>query len=166
MVRFLLSRLTSTVLIVLTVSVLSFSLIHLLSGDVELAYLGPNPPRDQIAIQRHKIGLDKPLADQYWRYFSHVLQGDLGNSPVNGSSVAGLLRTRFPITLEVLLVALFLGSIIGIASGVLAAVMRNSIFDVMISTISMLGVAMPSFYRWAGTAARPRADCEPELRTA
>ena len=97
---------------------------------------------------RIEIGLDQPIYVQYWRYLVKVLHGDFGNSVLTSHPVLEDMLHVFPATLELSLLALIIGVVLGIPLGVVAATHRGRWQDQVIRFGSLLGYSMPVF--WLG----------------
>lgn len=138
-------------LIVLTLfgaSVLVFSLIHLIPGDLVTILLGISASQGDAtreALMR-SLNLDKPLYQQYLLWAGGALQGDLGNSLVNGLSVTGQLARSFPVTLQLLVMAFVLAILIGVPAGAVAALRPNRGFDGFIRLFSLVFISTPAFF--------------------
>ncbi|HED15935.1 MAG TPA: ABC transporter permease [Gammaproteobacteria bacterium] len=148
MLRFLLYRLFSTLLVVFGVSVMVFLLIHMVPGDPVDMMLGESArPADREAL-RHALGLDLSLWVQFSQFMSGLVRGDLGVSIHSNRPVSELLLERAPATIELALAALLISVVIALPMGVLAAVRRNTLWDKGAMAFSLLGVSMPNF--WLG----------------
>jgi peptide/nickel transport system permease protein len=147
MVKFLLSRLWQSLLLILGVSVISFALMHLAPGG-PLAIYAQNPSITAADLARLKahLGLDQPLYVQYGRWAGGMLSGDWGSSYFGGRPVRDIVLERVPATVELMGVSLILAAVLGVATGVLAAVRRNSPFDHMVTTWSMMALSLPTFW--------------------
>ena len=145
MLGFLLRRLGIAFCVAVTVSVISFSLLHL-SGDLATAIGGPEASSEQIEQIRVQYGLDKPLPTQYFNWLGDLLRLDLGNSFFFQESVYNLIVNRLPITLGLGAMALGIALLVAIPLGVLAAVKRDTWVDRLALSIAVLGQAMPSFW--------------------
>ena len=173
MVGYVFRRILSTVPVLLGVSILVFSFIHMIPGDPALAMLGERATDENIARVRASLGLDKPVWQQYLIYMGRVLRGDLGTSILRGDSITKELLTRFPATVELSVTAMLLALLFGIPAGVFSAVKRNSWFDNGTMLLSLAGVSMPIFWlglmmqtlfsvilRWFPTSAQLTATIE------
>src|SRR5436305_760512 len=109
------------------VSVLIFLMLRVLPGDPARVLAGLNASAEQVAQIRAQLGLDESLPVQYWHFISGVLTGDLGTSARTGRPVATEIALRLPATLILAITATLIGSLVGIAAGVLAAVKRNTV---------------------------------------
>ncbi len=148
MFRYVVRRLFETVPVLIGASIAVFLLIHLIPGGPEVALLGERGSTENVAALRERLGLDRPLPEQYLVYIGNVLRGDLGNSVAGNIPIADELRQRFPATAELALFALVLAVIVGVPVGVLSAVRRGSWVDTGTMLGSLIGVSMPIF--WLG----------------
>lgn len=128
------------------VSFLVFLMMHLIPGDPVTYILGDFASEESIAEMKNTLGLDQPLFIQYIDYIKNVLQGDLGTSYVTGLTVVEEITARFPITVQLALYSLIIGSVFGILMGILAAVKQNTIFDQLAMVISLIGISAPGFW--------------------
>ncbi|MBC7416232.1 MAG: ABC transporter permease subunit [Herminiimonas sp.] len=149
MFGFLLRRVGLIIPTFLGITLLVFSLIHLIPGDAVEAMSGErgmDPAR--YARLLHEFGLDRPLYVQYFDYLGHVFQGDLGNSITTHEPVLREFLTLFPATLELAFCAIMIALVIGLPAGMLAALKRNTFLDYSVMGISLTGYSMPIFW-WA-----------------
>lgn len=146
--RLVLARLAASLVTLVGVSVLIFLIARVIPGDPAAIALGPGADREQIALLRDRLGLDRPLVEQYAAYVGGVLRGDLGTSLYTNAPVAQDIAATFPATFELILVATLLMVVVGIPLGVLAAAKRGSRTDGVASLGALLGVVTPSFV-WA-----------------
>ena len=133
------------------VSLLVFSFVHLIPGDPALTMLGERATPEKVTEVRARLGLDRPLWEQYLLYVRKVVHGDLGVSIVRGDPVATDLWRRFPATVELASAAMILATVIGVPLGVVCAVRRNSLIDSLARVGALTGVSM-------GSASRSRAS--------
>lgn len=147
MLRYLGRRLLILLPTFLGVTLLSFILIRIVPGDPVLLMLGERGASPEAYEQMNRsLGLDRPLAEQYFRYLGAALKGDLGVSIVSRRAVIEEFLARFPATVELGLVALILATLIGVPLGILAAVKRNTPLDYSIIGVSLVGYSMPIFW--------------------
>jgi dipeptide transport system permease protein len=128
-------------------SLIAFSLIRLVPGDpvrILLGERGGDPV--VVAEMQAKLGLDKPLYEQYGLFLWNAVQGDLGTSIVSKTPIADEFWARFPATIELSLVALVWSVMLGIPMGIFAAIKRNSVFDYSVIGVSLVGYSMPIFW--------------------
>ena len=139
--------------LVYLVGTLVFVLLHLVPGDpAELLLSGGGgvaPAPEAVAEMRSRLGLDRPLAEQYARFVTRLARGDLGRSFQDDSPVASDVALRLPRTLELIGAAAFLSVLFGLPLGVLAAVRRGRRADRALSVYASLGLSIPVFV--AGT---------------
>ncbi len=145
MSTYLIRRIIESIPVVFGVSVLVFMLLRLIPGDPAIALLGERASAENVAAIRERLGLDKPLPEQYVIWVSRLLQGDLGNTVRGNIPIANELRSRFPATVELALVAITLSTAIGVPLGILSAVRRNSMIDTATMFGALLGVSIPIF---------------------
>ena len=146
--RYAIGRSLTIVPVLLGVSVLVFSFIHLIPGDPALTMLGERATPERVAEVRARLGLDRPIWRQYILYIGNALRGDLGVSIVRGDPVASDLLRRFPATVELAVAAIVVAIAFGIPIGVASAVWRNSPLDSLARLGALAGVSMPIF--WLG----------------
>jgi peptide/nickel transport system permease protein len=148
MLAYIARRLMQTVLVLIFVSVIVFSLMHLIPGDPALVILGDQATPEQIEALHRELLLDQPLWIQYLNWAGDVLQGNLGRSVSYKQSVTDLLATRLPITFHIGLVAFILSTAISIPAGILSAIRRGGWLDSIITLLTNLAMAVPVF--WLG----------------
>jgi peptide/nickel transport system permease protein len=132
----------------LLVSVMIFSVIHVIPGDPAVVMLGQDATPQNLARVRAELGLDRPLPVQYLRWLGRVVQGDLGQSIFTNDRVATLIVQRFPATLPLMVTSLLLAVGIAIPAGVVAATKRATWWDLLVSLIAFAGISIPQF--WLG----------------
>jgi peptide/nickel transport system permease protein len=148
MIRYLTQRAISFLPTLLGVSMLIFIAIRLVPGNQIVAMLGTEAgmlTETQRASLEVYFGLDKPPVEQYFSWLGGVLRGDLGLSVRNGAPVLEVILSRFPVTLELALLAMLIALSIGLPIGILSAVRHNSIIDLLGRLIGLLGLATPGF---------------------
>jgi peptide/nickel transport system permease protein len=147
-VRFLARRLALTVPVLLGVATLVFSLIHLIPGDPAQAMLGEAATPQDVAELRRRLGLDRPLLEQYGAFLSGATRGDLGTSLRTGQPVAAQILERMPATAELAAAAMIVAILCSIPLGIAAAVGRGTSVDHGAMTLALAGVSIPNF--WLG----------------
>jgi peptide/nickel transport system permease protein len=139
-------RLVYAIPVVLLVSVMAFSLLHLSGGDPARMMLGDGADPAVIARVRADLGLDRPYHEQYWQWLSRAAQGDLGRSILPSRfRVGDAIAQRAPVTVQLGLMGMALALVIGIPVGIFAGVRPGSRLDAIASNVSMLGIAIPNF---------------------
>ena len=145
MVRYLETRVLALLLVLLLMSVVVFSFLHLTPGDPVDAMLGVEVEQETKQGLRHELGLDRPLLAQYALWMGRALRGDLGTSIRSRQGVSAIIGEKLPITLELTLAASVVGLAIALPAGVLAAVRRSSTLDLGAMGVALGGVSIPSF---------------------
>ena len=146
MAGILIRRLLGALPILLIVSLITFAMIHLIPGDPATAIAGMSATPDQVASIRRNLGLDEPLLAQLFHWYVNLLQGDLGRSLLLGQPVIQATMQRLPVTLALSAYALVLTLLLGLASGMIAAMRQNTWIDQLAMILAMLGISLPSFY--------------------
>jgi peptide/nickel transport system permease protein len=147
-VIWVLKRIGVSILLVWIVASVVFMAVHLVPGDpAELLLSSGGLAPDPAAVEalRQRLGLDQPIFVQYVNDFLRLLQGDLGRSMKDDSSIADAILRRLPRTLELIAAAGFFGVLIGVPAGTFAAIRRGGIFDRIASALSAVGMAIPVF---------------------
>ncbi|MDA9410771.1 ABC transporter permease [Bradyrhizobium sp. CCBAU 45384] len=145
MVGFVARRFLYIVPVLLAVSLLTFLIASLLPGDLAYVILGDQATPEKVAALRHDMGLDQPL---WWRYLSwlgHLLQGDLGRSFRTGQTVLQAVSERIPVSLELMLMAEFIGLLIGVPVAIACAARAGGAFDRFMTGSAFAMLSMPSF---------------------
>src|SRR6056297_66178 len=148
LLRYLLKRLILLIPTVIGVTILVFLLVHFIPGDPIEVMLGDKATEAARQALTERLGLDKPMYEQYWNWFVHALQGDFGVSVQSRLPVTEAILSRLPATIELALTATIVAAVFGIIVGVSAAYHHNSKFDHLLVTFSLVGVSIPIF--WLG----------------
>jgi peptide/nickel transport system permease protein len=141
-----LRRLLSAIPVLFIVSLISFGLMRLIPGDPAAAIAGIAATPAQIEQLRRDLGLDEPLLMQLLHYYQGLLQGDFGKSLLLGKGVLAATMERLPVTIGLSLYALVLTLLIGVASGIIAALRQNTWVDQVAMMVAMLGISIPNFF--------------------
>jgi ABC-type dipeptide/oligopeptide/nickel transport system permease component len=139
-------RLATAVPVLVLVSLIAFVIVRLLPGDPAVLMLGPGATQQQIDALRRQLGLGLPWPVQYAQYVIGLARGDLGTSLQTGRPVGDELAQRLPATIELSLAAILLAVPLGLASGALSAVRRNTGWDHVGRLTALLGVSVPVFW--------------------
>jgi peptide/nickel transport system permease protein len=149
---YVLRRLLLTIPVLLAVVTLVFAIRPLVPGDpVEIMFFGQPPNAEVVANIRQQLGLDKSLPEQYLLYVSNVLRGDLGTSITTRQPVMQEIASRYPATLKLAIGAFLVSAVVGLGSGILAAVYKDSPVDTVAMIAATAGISMPAF--WFGLLA-------------
>lgn len=144
--RYVVRRLLQVLPAVASILVVTFAIVHAAPGDPVVAVAGESGDKAYYDFMRTKFGLDRPLPEQFLTYSGDVLRGDLGVSYVQGQRVSTLIAERVPATLLLMGSSLLLSTVGGIALGALAARRPFGPFDLAVSTVALVGYALPVFW--------------------
>ncbi|MFJ7406405.1 MULTISPECIES: ABC transporter permease [unclassified Lysinibacillus] len=133
---------------ILLVSIITFGVFQILPGDPVRTMLGTEADSTQIENLRSELGLDRPLYEQYADWMKGLLTGELGNSIRFSMPVKDLLFDRLPVTMSLALLTLTIVLLVSLPLGMFAARRQNKLSDVSLSTLTQIGMAVPSF--WLG----------------
>jgi peptide/nickel transport system permease protein len=146
MVLFTLRKVAVLIGTMLGLAALTFIITNVAPGDPARLVAGPDATNDMVETIRREYGLDRPLIEQFAIYMGDLLTGDLGRSIVSTRSVMEELARYVPATLELVLVAMALGVLIGVPFGMLSAVYKDRFIDQVTRILSISGVALPAFW--------------------
>lgn len=145
MTKYLARRIIESIPVVIGVSILVFMLLHLIPGDPATAMLGERATPENVDALRERLGLNKPLYEQYLIWVGNMLQGDLGHTVRGNIPVADEIGARFPATIELSIAALFVATAVGVPLGIISGIKRNSIIDTLTMFGALFGVSIPIF---------------------
>ena len=148
MVKYIIKRLLSLLPILLGITLLVFTFLHLIPGDPAVVLLGERATPEQVEALRQQLGLNKPLPVQYFSFLGNLILFDFGKSIISGIPIAEEIRNRWPATFELSVSAMLLALIVGIPAGVFAAVRKNTWLDNLLMSGSLIGVSLPVY--WLG----------------
>lgn len=150
MTQYIIRRLLATIPVLLIVTFIVFTLMFLAPGDPIYLLVDVEQTEglteEQLDVLRHELGLDRPLIVQYGDWLFNALQGDLGTSIRGSRQVSDMLKSAFPVSIELALISICLSLIVAIPVGIYAALKPNSIGDVLGTSISIGGVSAPIFW--------------------
>ena len=157
---YILRRLLLSVLVVLGVCIITFTLARIVPSNPAAMWVGSHPTAEQIARARVELGLDKPLYVQFFIYMAHLLQGDFGISIRTHDQVLHDIATFLPASLELIFGGMILSLVVGIPAGVVSALKRDKPADHATRLSSVIGVSIFTpwlgmmlqlvFFRWLG----------------
>ncbi len=145
---FLIKKIVSFATVIFGVLLLTFLLIHVVPGDPVEVMLGESASVADRDALRADLGLNQPLIMQFGRYIQKLSQGDFGTSIHSRTPIIEMLKTRYPATLKLALLALLIGLSIGVPLGLWAALKAGHWQDIMVTIVSVRFSAMPAF--WLG----------------
>ena len=143
--RFLVKRILSVIPVLFVVSVVVFLLVHLVPGDPAAAMLGDMATEADIAALRERMGLNRPLLEQYVVWVGNVLHGDCGESVSGNETVLSMILSHLQPTVFLSLYSLMIAAVIAIPLGMIAARKKGAIVDHSVTVISLAGISLPSF---------------------
>lgn len=147
LLRFVSKNVGVAIVQIFIVATLVFLLLRFMPGDPAVLVLGTERGADPAAVEamRATLGLDQPLLTQYFAWIADILRLDFGQSLFNNIDVTTYLAERLPKTLELAVVAIIIGSIFGISLGIIAAVKRGGVVDMIVSSIAAAGLSFPVY---------------------
>jgi ABC-type dipeptide/oligopeptide/nickel transport system permease component len=146
---YILRRLAAILVLAFGVSIIAFSIIHLIPGDPVAQMIGYGEATSQeIRNLHHQLGLDQPLPVQYIHWLGNVLHGNFGYSFYSNTPVIQLIEQNIPYTIELAFSALVVSLIVGIPIGIIAALFRGSFLDTAAMVLSLAALSIPDF--WLG----------------
>lgn len=138
-------RLLQGIPVVLFASLFVFSILQLVPGDPATNLAGADATDEDVEIIRERLGLNKPLPQQYVSWMGSAVRGDLGDSFRSSRPVSELLRDALAPTLELTLVAFVIELVLGVFLGVMAGTRLRSMWDWGLSAFTIVGIAIPNF---------------------
>lgn len=143
---FVTRRLLLALVVLFGVTLLTFSMIHMLPGDpVQIMYANTSLTPQQLDQIRHQLGLDQPLIVQYLHYMGNALHGDFGNSIINQEPVLQKIDQQLPSSLQLAACSMLVAIVTGFLLGIVAGARPNSWVDSAATFLALLGVSIPGF---------------------
>ena len=146
--RYLARRIGASAIVMFVATLIVFAGIRALPGGPELALAGEERDPESLAAIRERYGFDDPLPVQYWNWMVLAVQGDLGESVRTGIEVSEIVVTRLPVTLELTMLSVMVALLLGIPTGIMAAVKQGRLSDYVGSGVALFGLSVPNF--WLG----------------
>lgn len=147
MIKYIVRRLLWAVMVLVGVSVATFLLVHL-TGDPTALYIGMESRQQDYEILRHAMGFDRPLHEQYWRFFSGAIRGDFGLSLRHQMPTLPLVLEKLPATVQLTLAAMAFAVAIALPLGIFSALKKDSLLDTVCMIVALSGQCIPTF--WLG----------------
>jgi len=147
LIRYIVRRLLWAVMVLVGVSVATFLLVHL-TGDPTALYIGMESRQQDYEILRHAMGFDRPLHEQYWRFFSGAIRGDFGLSLRHQMPTLPLVLEKLPATVQLTLAAMAFAVAIALPLGIFSALKKDSLLDTVCMIVALSGQCIPTF--WLG----------------
>jgi peptide/nickel transport system permease protein len=145
MTAYIARRLGQAVMILIGISFVTFVLLYLVPADPARQIAGRSATAETVENIRNQLGLNLPFYEQYWRYLTSLLRGDLGRSYLQKTQVAELIAARLPASLLLMAGAIVCELLIGLTMGVIAALRRGTWVDSSLMVVSFVGVSAPQF---------------------
>ncbi len=145
MAGLILRRLASTAIVMAVVALFVFGMLHLAPGDPAAIIAGDIATQEDIARIRAKLGLDRPLVEQFLVWLGHILSGDLGRSIFSDRPVAELIAQRMEPTLALATTTMLFSVLVAVPMGILAAWRAGSWIDRLVMSFAVLGFSVPVF---------------------
>ncbi|MDO4800071.1 MAG: ABC transporter permease, partial [Bacillota bacterium] len=147
-VKFIFERIIMMVFVVFGVTFLVFTILYLSPLDAARNILGPEATADQVAAFKQVYGLDQPYIVQLFRTFTNLFTFNLGKSFMGNEDVFTAIARKFPVTLNLSFVSLFVAVVLAIPAGIISAIKPYSLFDYVFMLVALIGLSMPNF--WVG----------------
>lgn len=148
MLRHILTRLILMIPVIFFITVMVFTIMHLIPGDPAYVMLGEEASPKAVETLRKQLGLDRSIPVQYMAWMKAALKGDLGRSIRNNEKILDAILDRLPVTAYLAISAVVFSILIALPTGIIAGVRPKSLMDVVATVLAMGGIAMPSF--WLG----------------
>ncbi len=148
MSKYIIRRILLMIPILLGVSLIVFSLMHLTPGDPVQIMLGDFAQPAQVEIMRENLGLNDPIHIQYFNFVRNSLQGDFGRSIHYNEPVINLIKARVGFTINLSLAGFIVSYLIAFPAGIISAIKRNTFIDDFSMVFALIGISMPNF--WLG----------------
>ena len=149
MIKYICKRVVLMILLLLGMSFIVFGSLFIAPGDPAVMVAGVTATQEDIAEIRNALGLDKPFWVQYGIYLKNLLTLNLGTSFTSRQPIIEELAVRLPFTLNLALAAVIISIVVGIPTGIITALRRDSLTDNVLTTLALVGVSIPNF--WLGT---------------
>ena len=146
MAQFIVRRLLALIPVLIGVSLVVFFLIRMIPGDPVIVMLGERANVQDVARVRREMGFDRPIYIQYVEWMGRVLRGDLGKSIIGYTPVMDELKQRLPGTIEMVVLGMFIGVVVGVSIGIISAIKQNSWIDIGAMFAALIGVSMPIYW--------------------
>jgi len=147
MTKYIGKRFLQSIIAIWGITLIVFLVLNV-AGDPITLMLPPTASFEEMEALRQKLGYNDPLIVQYWRFLSNALRGDFGQSYNYNEPALSVVLERVPATVTLAVTAFIISLLIGIPTGILSAVKRNSVLDTMIRSFALLGQCVPAF--WLG----------------
>ncbi len=148
--QYIAKRVLASLLVLLIISVLVFTAVRAIPGDVcRIVLASPDVDEAQCNAVRDDLGLDEPVVTQYLKYMGGLARGDWGTTLISKRDVWTEIRTRIPLTIELTVLATGFGILVALPIGIISALRQDSMTDLVLRVLSIGWLSIPSF--WLGT---------------
>ena len=148
MLKIILKRIVQLIPVLFVVLTIVFTITRLIPGNPAMIILGPQAPVEAVEAMTKEMGLDRGIPEQFAKYLTGILQGDLGKSYRYNRPVLTLLLEKLPNTIYLALASILIAIAVGIPVGIISACKQYSLFDYLSMLAALIGVSMPPF--WLG----------------
>ena len=148
MLYFIIRRILQIIPVIIGVTLILFTLMYIIPEDPAKLILEKGATPEALQNLRVKMGIDKPLYVQYWRYIKQLAKGDLGTSYRYRRSVNSILADHYPNSIKLAVAAIIIEVIIGIFAGIISAVKKYSFWDILVTVSTTIAVCVPVY--WLG----------------
>lgn len=146
MLYFIIRRILQIIPVIIGVTLILFTLMYIIPEDPAKLILEKGATPEALQNLREKMGIDKPVYVQYWRYIKKLAKGDLGTSYRYRRSVNSILADHYPNSIKLALAAIIIEIIIGIFAGIVSAVKKYSLWDVLVTVSTTIAVCIPVYW--------------------
>jgi ABC-type dipeptide/oligopeptide/nickel transport system permease component len=146
MLKYIAQRLALSIPVFLGVATIVFLVVRVIPGDPAVAALGDYASKEAVDALRQRMGLNESLPVQYVRFLGSLARGDLGKSMITGSPIRDDIAHALPYTIELTVLAILIGTFLGVPIGVYTAIRRNRLADYVGRVLSLTGLSVPAFY--------------------
>jgi len=144
--KYIAQRLAFSIPVFLGVATIVFLVVRVIPGDPAVAALGDYASKEAVEALRERMGLNDSLPVQYVHFLGELARGDLGKSMITSTSIRDDILHALPYTLELTVLAIIIGTLLGIPIGVYTAIRRNRVADYIGRVLSLTGLSVPAFY--------------------
>jgi len=148
MFNYIVRRVVFSLVTILAIATIVFLMIRIIPGDPARIFAGETATQEDVDRLRRQMGLDKPLVVQYSVYLRDLLRWDMGTSLRTHEPVLKEIGVRLPATVKLAVLSIIIATLVGVSVGIVSAIKRYSLFDNIVSVVTLIGVAMPVY--WLG----------------
>lgn len=146
MLKYIVKRILQMIPMMIILSIVVFCMVRLIPGDPVTMSLGMGAGKEAIAAETARLGLDKPLWQQYFIWVKNLFHGDFGTSISTHKAVLYEIGRRYPNTIKLAIGATIVSTVLGVSFGILAAVKHSKFTDNLLMVVSLISISTPSFF--------------------